>query len=529
MNKKMIVILLSIVSIFFLTAQTCSVGTTASGLAADCEGEGDILCNDDGEAYECALASYGTGYYTSRASEYDEEYCGTEEVAAEDDADGDGVADEDDICEGYDDADDTDGDGTPDGCDLLTDSDSDGVADTDDICADEDDTVDYDADEIPDCIDDEVIVADCSDTDSGSDYYAAGVVTYDDGSGEVEYTESCEAGYDYTGTLTEYSCNDYGELLTETVSCEYGCADDYASCATEIPVDTTTDTDGDGLSDYDEETTYTYGTYIDDADSDDDGLTDGEEVLATYTYHSDPMDADSDDDTLSDYEEVLEGDDGYISDPNNPDTNDDEIGDLIEVTFGINPQESTMEDYVFFDLTGESATAVYTGDDGTLTGSVDEYTSDDGAYYYLDGSDYFTLDIANALAGAQRIIVVTHILPDGEQTATVFGQNAKADTCDTSILPFSFGVAGSEYSFTITTDATTETIQGGTVGDWALLTGIWYADSETMSFYIDNEFVGEATGVTGSLLGGGTIQFGTSACGDVFTGSLSQAKIWWAS
>jgi len=41
----------------------------------------------------------------------------------------------------------------------LFDADGDGVADTDDVCADEDDTVDYDADEIPDCIDDEVIVA----------------------------------------------------------------------------------------------------------------------------------------------------------------------------------------------------------------------------------------------------------------------------------------------------------------------------------------------------------------------------------
>ena len=496
MNKKIIIILLSIVSIFFLTAQTCSVGTTASGLAADCEGEGDILCNDDGEAYECALASYGTGYYTSRASEYDED-CAVETEEEEEETEEESEEE-------------------------VADADGDGVADTDDVCADKDDTVDYDADEIPDCIDDEVMVADCSDTDGGSDYYTAGVVTYDDGSGEVEYTESCEAGSDYAGTLTEYSCNDYGELLTEEVSCDYGCADDFTSCATELDLDA----DDDGLLDSEEAS---YGTDVDDADSDDDGLTDGEEVLATYTYSSDPMDADSDDDTLSDYEEVLEGDDGYISDPNTEDTNDDGLGDVIEVTFGINPQESYMEDYVFFDLTGESATAVYTGDDGTLTGTVDEYTGDDGAYYYLDGSDYFTLDIANALKGAQRIIVVTHILPDGEQTATVFGQNAEADTCDTAILPFSFGVAGSEYTFTITTDATTETIQGGTVGDWALLTGIWYADSETMSFYIDNEFVGETTGVTGSLLGGGTIQFGTSACDDVFTGSLSQAKIWWAS
>src|SRR3989338_6102601 len=217
MNKKMIIIL-SMVSIFLLTVQSC----TTTGLAADCDGEGDILCNNYGEAYECALASYGTGYYTSRASEYDED-CVVETEEEEEEAESE---------------------------EEVADADGDGVADSEDVCADEDDTVDYDADDIPDCIDDEVIVAECSDSDSGSDYYTAGVVTYDDGSGEIEYTESCEAGYDHAGTLTEYSCNDYGELLEETVSCDYGCADDYASCATEIPVDTTTDTDGDGLSDY---------------------------------------------------------------------------------------------------------------------------------------------------------------------------------------------------------------------------------------------------------------------------------------
>ena len=58
------------------------------------------------------------------------------------------------------------------------------------------------------------------------------------------------------------------------------------------------DSDCDGLSN---KTERALGTNRRDADSDDDGLNDGDEVLQTGT---DPMDADTDDDGLSDGEEV---------------------------------------------------------------------------------------------------------------------------------------------------------------------------------------------------------------------------------
>ena len=61
------------------------------------------------------------------------------------DADGDGVADADDVCDGFDDAIDADGDGTPDGCDA--DIDGDGVANDDDAFpADASETADLDGD-----------------------------------------------------------------------------------------------------------------------------------------------------------------------------------------------------------------------------------------------------------------------------------------------------------------------------------------------------------------------------------------------
>jgi hypothetical protein len=67
----------------------------------------------------------------------------------------------------------------------------------------------------------------------------------------------------------------------------------------DIGSDEFVDTDADGLSDYEEAL---LGTDSNDPDSDDDGLTDGEEV---DTYSTDPNDADSDDDGFSDGEEIL--------------------------------------------------------------------------------------------------------------------------------------------------------------------------------------------------------------------------------
>src|SRR3989338_9706096 len=78
MSNKITIAILSILTIFFLTAQTCSIPSTSTGLAADCVGEGSIVC-DDTEAYGCGLAAYGTGYYVSRASEYDVSDCGATE------------------------------------------------------------------------------------------------------------------------------------------------------------------------------------------------------------------------------------------------------------------------------------------------------------------------------------------------------------------------------------------------------------------------------------------------------------------
>lgn len=81
-----------------------------------------------------------------------------------------------------------------------------------------------------------------------------------------------------------------------------------------------TDSDGDGLKDSME--TYIHGTNPNDWDSDDDNLSDYDEIV----QGSNPLDPDSDDDTLSDYDEFQEG-----SDPNDPDSDSDGLLDGWEV------------------------------------------------------------------------------------------------------------------------------------------------------------------------------------------------------
>lgn len=78
-----------------------------------------------------------------------------------------------------------------------------------------------------------------------------------------------------------------------------------------------TDSDGDGLNDAEETTKYATNPFS--ADSDNDGLSDVEEII---TYHTNPSSRDSDNDGLSDKEEIERG-----SNPLKGDTDGDGVGD----------------------------------------------------------------------------------------------------------------------------------------------------------------------------------------------------------
>lgn len=98
---------------------------------------------------------------------------------------------------------------------------------------------------------------------------------------------------------------------------------------------TTTDTDSDGLYDYQE----TYGlagaiTDPNDSDSDNDGLNDGQELTSTSTN---PNNSDTDGDGLSDGDEV----NTYGTNPNSNDTDGDTHPDSVEISMGTDPNDAS--------------------------------------------------------------------------------------------------------------------------------------------------------------------------------------------
>jgi hypothetical protein len=95
-----------------------------------------------------------------------------------------------------------------------------------------------------------------------------------------------------------------------------------------------TDSDDDGLTDGEE---LALGTDPFDSDTDDDGLSDGDEV---NVHGTDPLDPDTDDDGLSDGDEV----NVHGTDPLDADTDDDGLVDGLEVDLGLDPLDPDSDD-----------------------------------------------------------------------------------------------------------------------------------------------------------------------------------------
>lgn len=105
------------------------------------------------------------------------------------------------------------------------------------------------------------------------------------------------------------------------------------------------DTDGDGLTDYQE--VYLTGTDPVLVDTDENGINDGEDDsdsdglnnLREIELRTNPMEVDSDGDGLSDWDEV----EIYYTDPLNKDTDNDGINDGNEVILGLNPLQKCSD------------------------------------------------------------------------------------------------------------------------------------------------------------------------------------------
>ncbi|MEM6639663.1 MAG: S8 family serine peptidase, partial [Pseudomonadota bacterium] len=141
------------------------------------------------------------------------------------------------------------------------------------------------------------------------------------------------------------------------------------------------DTDDDGLSDGDE--FLLYGSSLLSVDGDNDGLLDTEEALQLGT---DPMSSDSDGDGLSDFEELRD----FGTDPQAADTDDDGIDDRTELSFGLNP----LQDDASTDTDGDGLTAL----DEVMAGTRPELADsdydglDDGRELNVLGTDPVFVD-----------------------------------------------------------------------------------------------------------------------------------------
>jgi hypothetical protein len=208
------------------------------------------------------------------------------------DSDGDGVPDDEDVCDGGDDTVDVDGDGVPDFCDdcpldANNDSDGDAVCDSADICLGDDASGDSDADGL------------CNDSDP-----CVGASNSDnDNDGVCDEGDLC-LGDDATGNDDgDGVCNDLdacdGDDASGDTDGDFVC-DDLDAC----PLDVENDADGDGICESDDNCPLIGNDNQSDLDEDGfgdvcDGDIDGDGVVnesdnCVYDANSDQSDLDND-------------------------------------------------------------------------------------------------------------------------------------------------------------------------------------------------------------------------------------------
>lgn len=180
-----------------------------------------------------------------------------------------------------------------------------------------------------------------------------------------------------------------------------GCyQDSYAGEDAQYRVyDAETDSDGDGLKDFEEDDNLNCEqdgnetTSADDYDTDNDGLDDGTEINSSHTAPNDP---DSDNDSLYDGIENPNGDavvDDGETDPNDADSDDDGLPDGVEIAQGTDPRAADSDgdgeddDDDECPLAGADVECYY---DNCAPGVIPAVPTDedgDGIYSYLEDKD----------------------------------------------------------------------------------------------------------------------------------------------
>jgi hypothetical protein len=177
---------------------------------------------------------------------------------------------------------------------------------------------------------------------TGTDYTFSPKVTVNDPNQKSFLISGLTGGTEYIFAATSFDDHgnesNFSEPITFTVPEQDSDGDGLTDRQEEETYNTdpnNPDTDGDSLNDGEE--VNTYGTDPNSADTDKDNLTDSQEI---NTYKTDPNIADTDNDALSDGEEVQI----YGTDPLSRDTDNDGMDDGEEVTEGRDPLIKDGED-----------------------------------------------------------------------------------------------------------------------------------------------------------------------------------------
>jgi hypothetical protein len=205
-----------------------------------------------------------------------------------------------------------------------------------------------------------------------------------------------------------------------------------------------TDTDGDGLSDPNEIFVYISNPKLSDTDAD--GLNDGLEV---NTYKTSPLLKDSDNDTtpntlgnsLSDYDEVMT----YLTNPLDPDTDHDSVSDYDEIfIYHTNPRlqiDITIADVTNIAEPGNKKTSIV-----TFTVSLSDATSD------IVTVDYYTQDgpmIGGAASGSGGDYVASRgtLTFDPGTTQMTISITVNGDSKKESAETFYINLINSTYAY----------------------------------------------------------------------------------
>lgn len=257
------------------------------------------------------------------------------------------------------------------------------------------------------------------------------------------------------------------------------------------------------------------GTDPTDADTDDDGLLDGEEI---NTFGTNPLVDDSDGDGLLDGEETGEAN-GFVTDPNKIDTDNDTFTDKFEIDNGSDPTDPN--DPPFGIVPSDGLVALYKLDEGAGDSVSDSATSDGdqsstamtgtagwtaegvvGSALDLDGSSFFS--VPDALSTTDTAFTMTAwVKPtsSGSYRGVFATRDLEASPNLNWGLNVEGGIQGDLRFATSATSAGYDT-PGVVQGEWNHLAMTWSTDGITSvgKAYLNGAYVGEYTSDANDLM-----------------------------